>query len=345
MSNTDDMGDLGNFRENPADKKAKSESEMDDMGALGKFTDPAEQPKRARAAAPTLPTPPSPAGGAAAPAVAATTPPAAAAGEDLSELGRFADEPDEIKPIDIGPIETSGAVPTDFLPKDGVKEEPKPATRRLADGTEVPADVAKHVFDDEKNKLKKGDYVDLIHKIPSLKQIYIACGWSQATLESDRVDVDMSLFLLDKTGQTRVDNDFLFYNNQRACDGAVKHLGDNRSGMGDGDNETIFVDFNGIPFDVLKLMVAITIYDEKRDGLHFGGVGSLYVRIVNKEDNFEILRMAIPDDVVRDHNTLVPFVLVREGPKWFVEALEKPGKEGLMGIAKSVGIIIQEDTG
>jgi len=342
MSNTDDMGDLGNFKEDPAAKKEKPVSETDDMGALGKFTDPAAAPKRARATvAESLPTPPPAGGGAgAAPPGAATTPAAAAAAEDLSELGRFAEDPDEIKPIEI-----SGAVPTDFLPKGSEKEEPKPATRRLADGTEVPADVAKHVFDDEKNKLKKGDYVDLMHKIPSLKQIYVACGWSQVTLETDRVDVDMSLFLLDKTGQTRVDNDFLFYNNQRACDGAIKHLGDNRSGMGDGDNETIFVDFNGIPFDVLKLMVTITIYDEKRDGLHFGGVNNLYVRLVNKEDNFEVLRMAIPDDVVRDHNTLVPFTLVREGPKWFCEGLEKIGKEGLMGIAKSVGIIIQEDTG
>jgi tellurium resistance protein TerD len=345
MSNTDDMGDLGNFKENPADKKDKAESEMDDMGALGKFIDPAEQPKRARATvAEPLPNPP-PAtgvpGAPALPAVPAAAAATAAAAEDLSELGRFAEDPgDAIKPIEI-----SGAVPTDFLPKGPGRDEPKPATRRLADGTEVPADVAKHVFDDEKNKLKKDDYVDLIHKIPSLKQIYVACGWTQVMLETDRVDVDMSLFLLDKTGQTRIDNDFLFYNNQRACDGAVKHLGDNRSGMGDGDNETIFVDFNGIPFDVLKLMVAITIYDEKRDGLHFGGVQNLYVRLVNKEDNFEVLRMAIPDDVVRDHNTLVPFVLIREGPKWFCEALEKTGKEGLMGIAKSVGIIIQEDTG
>ncbi len=365
MSNSDDMGDLGNFREDPnAAKKDKSLSDMDDMGALTSVVEEKQPQRRPRGAAT-----PAAAGGfppepGAAPAPGA---PAGPANADEEALSRFTEEKDELMPIDIGsgggapvpPAELppaaaptpaqakvmGGDVPIDFLPRGNEPEEPKPQMRKLADGTEVPADVAKHMFDDSKNKLKKGDYIDLIHKVPSLKQIYIACGWSQPLSEEARVDVDMSLFLLDKNGQTRVDGDFLFYNQQRAVDGAVKHLGDNRAGMGDGDNETIFIDFNGLPFDIMRMNCVITIYDEKRDGLHFGGVSTLYVRIVNKEDNFEVLRMVFADDEIRNHNSIIPFSLIREGPKWFCEGLATLGTGGLMDLAKSYGIIVQEDTG
>ena len=370
MANSDDMGDLGNFREDPNAKKEKALSDMDDMGALTKVVDPADEKKRISRAERMQQKDNPPAPGEAA-AGDAPAPEPSFGDDELSKLEKFTEEED-LKPIEIdagpgpietpgipagsagsggdaggiAPIDTGGAVPTDFLPKDGAPtEEKKGPTRRLADGTEVPLEVAKHVFDAEKNRLKKGDYIDLLHKVPSLKYMYIACGWGQAAVETDRVDVDMSLFLLDKNGQTRADGDFIFYNNQRACEGAIKHMGDNRAGMGDGDNETIFVDFNGIPFDVMKIVVAISIYDEKRDGLHFGGVNTLYVRLVNKEDNFEILRLPVEDQTILYHNTFVPLTLVREGPKWFVEGTAKPGKETLGGIAKSYGIIVQEDTG
>lgn len=375
MSNSDDMGDLGNFREDPNAKKEKSLSDMDDMSALTSVVEEKQPQRRPRgaaanpAAAGGFPTAPGAAAPGAAPAPGAPPGPAGAEEEMLS---RFTEEPNELMPIDIGagggggggevvpppapaaPASPAadmqakiagGEVPIDFMPKGNEPEETKPQMRKLADGTEVPADVAKHLFDDSKNKLKKGDYIDMIHKVPSLKQIYIACGWTQPPSEEARVDVDMSLFLLDKNGQTRADGDFLFYNNQRACDGAVKHLGDNRAGMGDGDNETIFIDFNGLPFDIMRMTCTVTIYDEKRDGLHFGGVSSLYVRIVNKEDNFEVLRMMFAEDEIRNNNSIIPFSLIREGPKWFCEGLATLGKGGLMDLAKSYGIIVQEDTG
>jgi tellurium resistance protein TerD len=367
MSNSDDMGDLGNFREDPNAKKEKALSDMDDMGALTSVVEEKQPQRRPRNS------PASPAGGGSPPEGAAPgTPPAPGApaspgGEDEA-LSRFSEESDELMPIDIGgggggapippaelppaaeptPAQTKvmgGDVPIDFLPKGNEPEAPKPQMRRLADGTEVPVEVAKHVFDDSKNKLKKGDYVDLLHKVPSLKAMYIACGWSQPPSEEARVDVDVSLFLLDKNGQTRADGDFVFYNQQRACDGAVKHLGDNRAGMGDGDNETVFVDFNGLPFDIMRMTCVVTIYDEKRDGLHFGGITNLYVRIVNKEDNFEVLRMTLADDEIRNHNSVIPFSLIREGPKWFCEGLATLATGGLQEIAKSYGIIVQEDTG
>lgn len=366
---SDDMSDLGNFREDPNAKKEKSLSDLDDMGALTSVVEEKQPQRRPRnspantGAAGGFP----PAEGAAPGPPPVPGAPAGPGGAEEEMLSRFSEEPDELMPIDIGggggapipPAELPGAspavamqakiaageVPVDFMPKGNEPEEQKPLTRRLADGTEVPVEVAKHVFDDTKNKLKKGDYVDLLHKVPSLKQIYIACGWTQPPSEEARVDVDMSLFLLDKNGQTRVDGDFVFYNQQRACDGAVKHLGDNRAGMGDGDNETLFVDFNGLPFDIMRINFAVSIYDEKRDGLHFGGVSSLYVRIVNKEDNFEVLRMSFADDEIRNHNSIIPFSLIREGPKWFCEGLGTLGTGGLMELAKSYGLIIQEDTG
>ncbi len=56
------------------------------------------------------------------------------------------------------------------------------------------------------------------------------------------------------------DEDFIFYNNLKHPSGAVEHLGDNRTGDGDGDDEEILVDFSKMPNTIEKIAVTVTIY-------------------------------------------------------------------------------------
>ena len=50
-------------------------------------------------------------------------------------------------------------------------------------------------------------------------------------------------------------------NNLKSNDGAVEHTGDNRTGAGDGDDETITVDLMSLSFDITKVAFVISIYD------------------------------------------------------------------------------------
>lgn len=254
---------------------------------------------------------------------------------DDNDLSRFGDasSEDRLKPIDV-----------QAPPSVRVREAaPFPPVGKSAPAAAAPGlDVAPG----ELTFVKRGDYVDLLRKDPTLRQIYIAIGWEHSIGDDTHVDVDLSCFLVDRTNQTREDSDFVFYNNDKAHDGAIKIREDSRTGAGDGDDEAIFIDLNGVPFEIIKLVFTLTLYDENLDGYHFGMIRSLYMRVVNRENNEEIVRLPIErtDDLI-GNNALIAANIVREGPRWFFEPIIMPSKGGLAELAKGYGIIVREDTG
>lgn len=252
------------------------------------------------------------------------------------DLKNFEPDPEDlIRPIQ---IDSGGAQPAmdDVLPSLPEERGPEDAPARTG---------LKHAFDGEFNLLNKGDYIDLREKDPTLNRIVIGAGWEQRSMEEDKIDIDLSCFLLDREEMTRVDEDFVFYNNEKALDGAVKHQGDSRTGAGEGDDESIFIDLNGIPFDVLKVVFVLSVYQEEEQSKTFGMVRDLYVRIVNEDDENELLRLIPPEDEIRGANAMQAFCLVREGPKWFAEALGVTTKSRLNEFVRKYGLTIREETG
>ncbi len=193
--------------------------------------------------------------------------------------------------------------------------------------------------------IQKGEVVDMTRLAPTLRHLVLAGGWEQKIISDTPTDVDLSCFLLGKDGITRVDEDFVFYNNQAGSEGAVKHTGDSRTGAGEGDDETITVDLNALPYDVTRLVVVLSIYDENYDGKNFSGVRDVFVRLVNADDGLELLRF-IPDEAeMAGANVCQALALVREGPLWLVEGVSIFSKGGLAEIAKAYGLVIREEVG
>ena len=94
-------------------------------------------------------------------------------------------------------------------------------------------------------QLKKGQKIDLTKGNPGLKHIRLGLGWDTNMFDGgDDFDLDVSLFMVGKSGKVEQDEDFIFYNNLKHPSEAVEHLGDNRTGDGDGDDEEILVDFS-----------------------------------------------------------------------------------------------------
>ena len=193
----------------------------------------------------------------------------------------------------------------------------------------------------EENLVKKGDYVDIREKIPELKEIVISAGWDHKMFEENPVDVDLSCFLLNKDDQTRVDEDFIFYNNDKACEGAVRYMGDSRTGAGDGDDEAFIIDLSGLPFDISKIAITLTIYNAAEKGQSFGQIRNMYVRLVNAVDDNELFRYRLSEDEFNGQIGIKVAELVREGPKWYFSVLGEPIPGGLASIATKYGLIIQ----
>jgi tellurium resistance protein TerD len=108
---------------------------------------------------------------------------------------------------------------------------------------------------------------------PGITKTTVGLGWNPRVTDGQAFDLDAIAFLVGENGKVRADTDFIFFNNLTSSDGSVKHNGDNRTGEGAGDDETLSVDLSKVPADVSKVIFAVTIYDGQTRNQNFGQVG------------------------------------------------------------------------
>ena len=108
--------------------------------------------------------------------------------------------------------------------------------------------------------IRKGERINLSKEAPGLKKAGIGLGWDvNSTDTGAEFDLDASVFMLGANGKIPVDEYFVFYNNLVSPDGAVKHQGDNRTGAGEGDDETIEIDLTQVSPDIEEMLFVVTI--------------------------------------------------------------------------------------
>lgn len=182
--------------------------------------------------------------------------------------------------------------------------------------------------------LSKGEVVVLSKVAPTLNKVVVGLGWDAVT-EGAAFDADASVFLL-KDGKVRSDADFIYFNNKQSTDGSVVHMGDNRTGEGDGDDEQIKIDLQAVPGDVNSIPVVVTIYEAGTRGQSFANVQNSFVRLVNEETGEEIARYDL--NGFGSETGLVFGQLTRDSSGWQFTAVGQPASGGLSGIAASYGV-------
>lgn len=192
------------------------------------------------------------------------------------------------------------------------------------------------------NKIKKGEEVNLTLKDPTMNEIMIGVGWDLKKFDSKPLDLDASIFLLDINNKTRVDEDFIFYNNMLGSDGAVKHMGDSRTGAGDGDDEMMMINLNALPFDISKISFVLSVYDMDNEGHDFSMVKNVYFRIVNRDREHEIFRYELDDELTGNEGLIIGEI-ERVGAEWIFNAIGETIEGGLGKIADDYGIIVLEN--
>lgn len=191
-------------------------------------------------------------------------------------------------------------------------------------------------------KLKRGEQINLTRLDPTIKTITIGVGWDVIGFDAEAPDLDASIFLLDKTGKTRMDEDFIFYNNLKSINNEVEHRGDNRTGAGDGDDEIMIADLIALPFDVTSLSFVISIYDAGVRGHTLKSVRNCFLRISNLETGVELVRFNLDKEFEENPKATAVLVgtLMREGANWFFDGLGTLESGGLPKIATDYGIIV-----
>jgi tellurium resistance protein TerD len=187
--------------------------------------------------------------------------------------------------------------------------------------------------------LSKGGNVSLSKEEPGLTNILIGLGWDVRSTDGVDFDLDASAFLLATGDKVRADADFIFYNNLKSSDNSVAHLGDNRTGEGDGDDEAIKVNLASVPADVHKVAVAATIHDGENRNQNFGMVTNALIRITNDANGREIARYDLSEDYSVE-TALIFGEVYRHNGEWKFRAVGQGFKGGLGPLATHFGVSV-----
>jgi tellurium resistance protein TerD len=184
-----------------------------------------------------------------------------------------------------------------------------------------------------------------------IKNILIGLGWDESAT-SKPVDVDAHVFgcILNAAGNPTFYNDgshAVTYANGglqknpnksfQTKDGSIIHTGDNRTGAGAGDDESISIKIDLLPSEIVELSVFLTIHEAKARGQNFGIVKNSYVRLVDQDSGAEICRYDLANEF-QDAITIQVGSLVNNGGTWSFKAVGAgTANEGLGEILEKLG--------
>jgi tellurium resistance protein TerD len=188
--------------------------------------------------------------------------------------------------------------------------------------------------------LLKGGNVSLEKTAPGVKKFGVGLGWDARSTDGKPFDLDASVFVL-KGGKVRGDEDFVFYNNLQHVSGAVIHKGDNRTGDGDGDDETIDVDLSKMPADVDEIAIVVTIDQAVDRGQNFGQVSNSVVRVYDQANpSVNLVMYELGEDFSTETAIIVGKIYRKNGGEWKFGAVGQGFAGGLGPLAANYGVSV-----
>ena len=182
--------------------------------------------------------------------------------------------------------------------------------------------------------LSKGQRISLEKAAPGISEAFVGLGWDTNITDTGQdFDIDASVFLLNSSEKLISDNHFIFYNNLTSPDPnkSVEHLGDNRTGAGEGDDEVIKVSLKQVPADVSKIVMVVTIHEAEQRQQNFGQVQNAFVRVVDAKTQKEVVRYDLTEDFSVE-TALIMTELYRKDGEWRVNAVGAGYQGGLQAL-------------
>ncbi|CEN21780.1 TerD family protein [Paraclostridium sordellii] len=187
--------------------------------------------------------------------------------------------------------------------------------------------------------LKKGQKIDLTKSNPGLDRILVGLGWDTNRYDGGNdFDLDATVFMLGENGKVTGEADLVFFNNKKHSSGSVEHMGDNRTGQGDGDDEVIKIELSKVPASINKIAFAVTIYEAIERRQNFGQVENAYIRIMNADTNEELVRYDLGEDFSIE-NAVVVAELYRHNGEWKFNAIGSGFENNLEGLCQNFGVM------
>ena len=176
--------------------------------------------------------------------------------------------------------------------------------------------------------LQKGQKINLSKESRGgLNKVMVGLGWDEVPQKRgffapkpQDIDCDAFAILLGYDGKLlNHANDLkqctVFFNNLVWPGGAIRHMGDNLTGAGDGDDEQIFVDLQNVPYEIGTIVFAVNIYEALNRNQHFGMIRNAFIRVVDYERNIELCRFNLNENY-NNMTALIAGDLMRTDNGW-----------------------------
>jgi tellurium resistance protein TerZ len=171
--------------------------------------------------------------------------------------------------------------------------------------------------------LSKGQKVSLAKRDGgTLTRVRMGLGWDAVKkkglfggLKNQSIDLDASALLFDASGNLV---DQVWFRQLKSKNGAVQHTGDNRTGAGDGDDESIKVDLSAIPSTVATIVFTVNSFT----GQDFSQIDNAFCRLIDESNESEVARYDLSGS--GRHNAQIMAKVTRDGAGWSMTALGVP---------------------
>jgi len=173
--------------------------------------------------------------------------------------------------------------------------------------------------------LTKGNSINLTKSDGSaLTRVRMGLGWDVAKSKGlfgflsggESIDLDASVIGFDKDFRK---TEIVYFGKLTGFGGAVKHTGDNRTGEGDGDDESIIVDLQSLPANVHSLVFTVNSYT----GQTFEKVENATCRVVDQSSGREVEVARINLTQSGRHTGVAMGALIRTPSGWSFKAISE----------------------
>ena len=151
--------------------------------------------------------------------------------------------------------------------------------------------------------LQKGQKVSLSKESKGLSNVLVGLGWDAVEQRSGLfglfkaadIDCDATAILL-KNGKFVDKTDVVYFGNLVHKSGTVRHMGDNLTGEGEGDDEQILIELSRVPQEYDKIVIVVNIYSAVQRKQHFGMIKNAFIRIVDGSTNREMCKYDLTEN-------------------------------------------------
>jgi tellurium resistance protein TerZ len=156
----------------------------------------------------------------------------------------------------------------------------------------------------------------------TLSRVRMGLGWDAAPRKglfgrarAQSIDLDASALLFDGQGQLV---DQVWFRQLTSKDGSVQHTGDNRTGEGEGDDESIRVDLGRVPSEVQTMVFTVNSFT----GQDFSQIQNAFCRLIDEDTGAEIARYDLTGS--GSHTAQIMAKVARDGAGWSMTAIGVP---------------------